>query len=72
MKFLAKVFFAGLLIFLLGSNNVFGADGYAMTDVFCFECSAYKEACEPMRNYSCNVSNQMFCCEVCGGCNPEQ
>jgi hypothetical protein len=38
--------------------------GYTMTDVLC-PCGVYKEACEPDFTDECDVSNQMFCYEVC-------
>lgn len=38
--------------------------GYTMTDVLC-PCGQYKEACDDDPTDDCDVSNQMFCYEVC-------
>ena len=57
--------------FALLPNTVNAINNFEMTDVLCQECGSYKEACEPFQA-TCNISEQMFCCEVCGGCGPEE
>lgn len=58
-----KIKFLTLTLFMLFSTAVFASEGYEMDDYRC-PCGAYKEQCEP-HPQTCDVSDQMFCSEVC-------
>lgn len=51
-------------ILVFTSGTLLAVPDYGMDDYLC-SCGAYKEQCEPHRNESCDVSNQMFCSDVC-------
>jgi hypothetical protein len=62
MKFFLTISLTLSLLFSVSSLKA--VPDFGMDDVQCW-CGAYKEQCEPHSNEDCDVSNQMFCDDVC-------